>query len=110
MHNHTYDNVVEAQQGLIEDGYTEGFIWVDESFMKSDRSKAYTPSDLVIDEHYRFEGMTNPGDMSIVFALSANDGVKGYAISGYGPTADAKFVSFLDSVPQREDPAVEPRP
>ena len=107
MHSHPYTSLVEAQMGLRDQGYTEEFVWEDGEFKSADKSKTYATSDLEIVEHYRFEGMSNPGDMSIVFAIEASDGKKGYAFSGYGTYADEKFVNFLDEVPEREDTEVE---
>lgn len=42
------------------------------------------PEDFVIDEFYRFEGMSNTDDNSIVFAISSKDGVKGVLVDAYG--------------------------
>ncbi len=110
MHSHPYNSVVEAQQGLIKKGYTEGFIWSDDKFMTGNKSKSYSISELTIVETYRFEGITNPGDESILFAIEAADGSKGYAISAYGPYADEKFVKFLDEVKKVEDTSVHKNP
>lgn len=110
MHNHDYDSLVEAQQGLREQGYTEEFLWKDDKMMAADRSKTYEPSDFKMVENYRFEGMTNPGDMSIVMVVEASDGKKGYVVSGYGTYADAKLDEFMDEVPEVEDPEVTDAP
>ena len=110
MHSHDYDNLVEAQQGLLKQGYTEEFLWKDGKMMSADRSKTYRPSDLKMVEHYRFEGMTNPADMSIVMVVEASDGKKGYVVSGYGTYADPKLDEFMDEVPEVEDTEVDKAP
>ena len=110
MHNHPYQSIVEAQTGVREKGYTEAFDWHEGQLMNADKSKAYGRDDLVIVEHYRFEGASDPGDSSILFALEASDGAKGYAISGYGTYADEKFVQFLDDLPERDTTRVEDKP
>ncbi len=110
MHSHDYDTLVEAQMGLRKNGFTEEFVWEDEQFKSEDKSVTYRPDDLKIVEHYRFEGASDPGDMSILMALEAKDGRKGYAISAYGTYADEKFVKFLDEIPEREDPEVTAKP
>ena len=110
MHNHSYQSLVEAQTGVREDGYTEEFLWVDGELMDADKSRSYGKSDLTIVEHYRFEGVSNPGDNSVLFVLEASDGTKGYVISGYGTYADEKFVKFLDEVPERDSTRVEDEP
>ena len=110
MHSHDYDSLVEAQTGVRDLGYTEEYLWKDGEMMAADRSKTYQPSEMKIVEHYRFEGMSNPGDMSILLCIESDDGKKGYVISGYGTYADAKLDEFLEQVPQAEDTEVEKAP
>lgn len=62
----------------------------------------YSPSDMTIVEYHRFEGMSNPSDMSIVFAVEAEDGRKGTIISTYGAYANMKLVEFMDKVKIKE--------
>ena len=69
----------------------------------------YDPEDLLAVEHYRFEGESDPGDMSILMALESKDGRKGYVVSAYGTYADAKFVQFLDKIPVKQDSDVHKR-
>jgi hypothetical protein len=44
----------------------------------------WEPENFVVDEYHRFEGMSNPDDNSIVFAISSSDGVKGTLVDAYG--------------------------
>ena len=46
------------------------------------------PEDFMIDEFYRFEGMSNPSDNSIVYAISSKAGIKGVLIDAYGVYAE----------------------
>lgn len=110
MHSHDYDSIVEAQQGVRANGYTEEFLWKDGEMLSEDGSMQYDAADLTMVEHYRFEGASDPGDMSILMCLESNDGRKGYVISAYGTYADEKFVSFLDDVPEKEDSEVTKKP
>ena len=110
MHNHPYDTLVEAQAGVRSAGYTEEFTWDEGALKSADKTRAYGRDDLAIVEHYRFEGASDPGDLSILLALEATDGTRGYAISGYGTYADEKFVTFLDELPVRDSTRVEDTP
>ena len=47
------------------------------------------------DEFHRFEGMSNPDDNSIVFAISSNDGIKGTLVDAYGMYADSLTESMI---------------
>ena len=70
-----------TQLGL--QGYTEDLNRHDNNPLWLD-PKAYQ-----IDNIYRFEGLSNPDDESILYALSSDHyQVKGILINGYGPSAD----------------------
>ena len=47
------------------------------------------PEDFTIDEFHRFEGMSNPSDNSIVYAISSNSGIKGVLVDAYGVYAES---------------------
>jgi hypothetical protein len=95
-----YSNLVEAQSSLKEKGYTDEFTYQEEeSVMKSNKTdKKYAPEEMKIIEFHRFEGMTNPGDMSIIFAVECVDGAKGVVLSSFGVYADLKLAEFMDKV------------
>ncbi len=42
-----------------------------------------------VDELYRFEGMNNPSDSSILFAIQSTEGLKGILVDAYGAYADS---------------------
>lgn len=46
--------------------------------------KTYQPADLKIIKTYRFEGMSNPDDSSILYIIEASDNTIGYMIDSYG--------------------------
>ena len=53
---------------------------------------------MTIVEYHRFEGMTNPSDTSIVFAVETNDCVRGTLIMNYGANSDLEVFDFMDKV------------
>lgn len=110
MHSHNYDSIIQAQAGVRANGFTEEYLWKDEEMRSEDGKKVYKPSDFTIVEHYRFEGDSNPGDMSILMALHSRDGKKGYVVSSYGPYADDKLMKFLDEVTSDEGTDVQKHP
>jgi hypothetical protein len=46
------------------------------------------PDDFEVTEVYRFEGMTDPDDQSVLYALESKDGIKGTLVNGYGLYSD----------------------
>ena len=59
------------------------FKWTDKGFTAG-KSKYYQPQDLKIIKTYRFEGDSDPADMSIIYLIEANDGLIGYSMDAYG--------------------------
>lgn len=94
-----YSSVVHATQALQKRGYTTEFKLKEKGKMQNLKTKRmYSPSDMEIAEFHRFEGASNPSDMSIVFAVEAADGAKGIIVSSYGMYADMDMVEFMDKV------------
>ena len=63
-----------------------------------DPTGTFDPADVEIDHILRFEGESDPGDMTIVFALRAPSGEKGVYSAAYGahmPTEDADVIAKL---------------
>jgi hypothetical protein len=91
---YSYETLSEAVNDLVKRGYTADFLLQEEKeclFCK-DNSLELPPEDFTIDEVHRFEGMTDPADESIVFAVSsAKHNVKGLVINSFG--ADFGFRS-----------------
>lgn len=108
MELNTYVSISDATSNLNKRGFKAQFRFTDdEKLQHVDTDKKYGTDDMQIVEYHRFEGMTNPGDMSIVFAVEANDGTKGTVVSPYGPYADIKLIEFMDRVKIREDQKTE---
>src|SRR5690606_3207445 len=83
----SYDTLSEAVNDLQSMGYVEDFVIQEEGecLFCVGRSMELSPEQFVIDEIYRFEGMTDPGDESILFAISSTDNlIKGLVINSFG--------------------------
>lgn len=89
---YAYDTVSEAVNDLVRRGYTTDFnIHEDgECIMCSSTSARLSPDEFEIDETYRFEGDTDPGDEMIIFAISSLDKkMKGILLNAYGMYSDS---------------------
>lgn len=78
------DTLSETINYLQKLGYINSFEIKNGKFICIENNKSYQPSDLQILETYRFEGKSDPDDMSILFVLESNDKTKGLFIEAYG--------------------------
>lgn len=79
-----YDTLSEAINGLQHRGYTYDFNLKHDGLECASLQIHIHPEDFKVDEHYRFEGMSNPDDNSILYAISSKDGIKGLLVDAYG--------------------------
>lgn len=88
MH-HDYDTLTEALQDLQKEGFTLDFNMLEQCIECKSLNKTWKPSDFTIVKTYRFEGMSNPGDNSVLYAVETKDGHQGSLVDAYGAYADA---------------------
>lgn len=81
-------------------GYSASYTCEEGKLKNLENKKYYKPSDLKLVETFRYEGLSNPADNSILYIIEANDGTKGTALVAYGPAADTCFASFFQEVPK----------
>lgn len=79
-------------------GYTDEYEVKDGKLHNFTSEKMYAPQDITAVNFYRFEGASNPDDMSILYAIETRDGRKGTVIDAYGAYADAKIGEFMKLV------------
>ena len=68
-------------------------------------STVYKPSSLTIIKVYRFEGESDPADMSVIYAVRADDGQVGFLLNAYGTYSDQDnphYDDFIRGVPMDE--------
>ncbi|HMQ48510.1 MAG TPA: hypothetical protein PKA00_11740 [Saprospiraceae bacterium] len=93
-----YDTLVQAEQVLRERNFKNSFKLENNKMVCLETGNAYSSDEMAIVEYHRFEGETNPGDMSILFAVLCWDGEKGLIVSSYGPKSDMELFEFLNKV------------
>ena len=93
-------SLVSVENRLTKEGFVHDFQVTDGRLHTLDpnASQSYAPEDVTIVDFYRFEGESNPDDMSILYAIEANDGVKGTISAAYGTYADGDTDDFLKKV------------
>jgi len=93
-----YATLSETTSHLQQQGFSDRFKLEGDRLENLETGALYTPEDLKVVELHRFEGMTNPGDMSVLFAVETKDGRKGSIISSYGTYANDALLHFMDEV------------
>lgn len=84
-----------------EMGYTDAYRFAD-GHLKGLTSKTdYKAEDITIVKEHRYEGMSNPSDMSILYVLETSDGRKGTLLAAFSPTADGSIHVFMNSIPEQ---------
>jgi hypothetical protein len=101
--------VSQVLKTLESRGYTANLGVVDGALREFDSGKNLRPDDLVIREVHRFEGESDPDDMSIVYAIEGKDGTRGVLVDAFGVYADPQVGKLLRNVPVcdvngRQDP------
>lgn len=84
-----YETLLDALSDLKARGYTAD-LSLDGDTIDDKKNEIYMQSDdFDIDEFYRFEGESDPSDMSIIYAISSDKHrLKGVLINAYGTYAD----------------------
>ncbi|MCB0606721.1 MAG: phosphoribosylpyrophosphate synthetase [Lewinellaceae bacterium] len=79
------ETVSQAIEALKKEGYTEDFnLRQDCLECRNGRFRVFH-DEFHIDKFYRFEGDSDPGDESIVYAISSEKhGLKGVLVNAYG--------------------------
>ena len=80
----SYTSLSEAIQDLQAQGYTQDLNFCDSGLENKHRACIYPAQELDVTAFYRFEGASDPGDNSILYAIETADGLKGLLVDAYG--------------------------
>ena len=97
-----YTGLAQTIHDLQKKGFTANFGLLDHVFTDVESRRTFTADQLDIVDHRRFEGMSDPDDMSVLYAIESSDGTKGIIVDAFGTYADPELGDFLESVPYRE--------
>ena len=95
--------MADATRDLDRRGFTAIFEPIGKALHVLGNEKLYQSAELTIVEHHRFEGASDPDEMSVVYAIEARDGTRGILVDAYGVYSNPDLSSFLKDVRMRED-------
>jgi len=96
-----YSTLDGALRELAASGFVDHFRVSDGALRSIDSGRRFRAVELVIREYHRFEGVSDPDDMSIVYGIEGQGGVRGTLVDAYGAYADPAVSAFLEGVPMR---------
>lgn len=85
----TFDTLAEAIADLTLRGYKNDFNLHPDWIECAPLNLKLGPAEFHVDEVHRFEGMTDPDDSAVLFAISSPAGVKGLLVDAYGAYAES---------------------
>jgi hypothetical protein len=85
---------------LESEGFTEQYRVEEDRLvsMEETNNRKYKPEEVMAVNFFRFEGPSNPDDMSILYAIETTDGHKGTLVDAYGLYADEDTGAFFQNV------------
>ena len=86
-----YATVSKALEELAEKGYTVDYNLQEDKIINS-------PHDFTIQEIYRYEGETDPGDEATVFGIKSTAGEKGTFVAGLNAYTENSAAQVLNEL------------
>jgi hypothetical protein len=96
-----YLTLARAIEDLTRSGFGEHFGVSGTELRSFDTGQKFTAEQVVIREYHRFEGVSDPDDMSIVYAIEGPGGVRGTLVDAFGVYSDPAVSAFVQDVPIR---------
>lgn len=90
-----FETLTEAIADLRKRGYVHDFNLRTEWIECQPLQLQLKPADFHVDEVHRFEGMNNPDDSSILFAIQSPTGLKGVLVDAYGAYAESLSTEMI---------------
>lgn len=95
---HQYDTLSEATNDLQKRGFEHDFNLEKDKIYCKQLKMHYRPNEFNIVEVHRFEGMSDPNDNSVVYAIETSNGDRGLLVDAYGAYADSISEELLNKL------------
>ena len=86
---------------LVRRGFSEHFGVAGGGLRAIEGGQTFRAEELMIREYHRFEGVSDPDDMSIVYAIESRDGTRGTLVDAFGVYSNPAVSTVLARVPIR---------
>lgn len=98
MNRTYYETLDRTIDEMVRRGFTEHFAVAGVRLRALDSGRTFRPEELVIRDYRRFEGISDPDDMSIVYAIESRSGMRGTLVDAFGVYANPVIGVFLQDV------------
>ena len=99
----TERSMTSVLDDLQRRGFTRAFGATAQGLRVLGSDRTLGRGEFVIVEHHRFEGISDPDDMAVVYAIEANDGTRGTLVDGFGAYADPGVGAALQGIADRAE-------
>jgi hypothetical protein len=96
------ETMQEAMTRLRGDGYDDDLDVRNAKIVRIGGEGAWTPEEVTVDETVRFEGPSDPDDMSVLYALGLPEGRRGLLVAPYGPEVTAEDAEVMRRLAGRQ--------
>lgn len=83
---------------LESEGFTTQYKFENNSLINLNKGYHYNPDEIRLVHEYRFEGESNPADMSILYVIEGKNGDKGTIVNAYGTYANEELDHYINQV------------
>jgi hypothetical protein len=94
---HYLNSLSDVMNKLREKGYKENYRLENDKLV-DETGNEIPKNKLKLENTYRFEGMSNPSDMSILYELTSETGDKIMLIDSYAGDSDKDISKFVESI------------
>ena len=97
-----------AIESLVRRGFTEHFGVRGDQLRGFESGKTFRADEITIREYVRFEGVSDPDDLAILYAIESSGGTRGTLVDAFGVYSNPAISAYLRRVPfppRRQDVA-----
>lgn len=91
-------NMAKVINDKVKEGYTCNFQATDDGLLCQETGETFKPDEIKVVDFFRFEGMSDPEDNSILYIVETNNDTKGTLVDAYGAYSDARVDEFIKKV------------
>jgi hypothetical protein len=95
---HNTTPLLFKMKALKDIGYTQEYQISEKGLTNLNTGKIFQPAQIKIMDRFRYEGISDPQDMAILYTLVAINGEKGLIIDAFGPYGNQDLMDFIKQV------------